>query len=406
MHFGSGLLSRLLWSSGEAGSTGEMVVYDERGVLHYHRIDELIESHDVLWDGEHFVLVATMQNTVLWLDRGGQVVRRWHAPGSGDAWHMNSLWLDDDGLYISAFGRFEHHRGWAEKGARDGAGFVMRLDDQQDVLTGLTCPHNPHRTGDTWLANNSLAGRLVELDPRTGAFVRESAPLGGWSRGLALDDEHIYVGVSANRASDTGPWTSAIAVLDRQSWEEVGRLEVPSSEIYDLVIVPAAFDEAVRTGFRTDPSRTAEQEQYAMFRAAGVEPARLWAIGTPIPEESCVIEVAVVIDPQQPAGGVGEPPVYVRNDGNVILVSAAPFPTRVAFQWLDPETGELVEEGVRTALPRPLPPGEEEVFPFKLVVPATPGSYLLKVTLVQEEVRWFDQARAENAWVGLIEVTP
>src|SRR2546423_8144236 len=49
-----GQLGRLLWSSGEAGSVGELLIYDEAGIERYLRIDSLREPHDLAWDGQAF----------------------------------------------------------------------------------------------------------------------------------------------------------------------------------------------------------------------------------------------------------------------------------------------------------------------------------------------------------------
>src|SRR5919206_3064787 len=73
--------ARLLWSSGEAGSVGELLVYDATGVERYVRVDTLREPHDLAWDGRSFVAVSTMSNSVLWLARGGKVPRRWPPAG-------------------------------------------------------------------------------------------------------------------------------------------------------------------------------------------------------------------------------------------------------------------------------------------------------------------------------------
>ncbi len=89
MALAGGLFIRSLWTPG--GGPGEILVYDARGVLNYLRIDDLWEPHDILWDGQHLVAVSSMQNTVLWISLSGQIVRRWHAPGIGDAWHLNCL---------------------------------------------------------------------------------------------------------------------------------------------------------------------------------------------------------------------------------------------------------------------------------------------------------------------------
>jgi hypothetical protein len=62
---------------------------------------------------------------------------------------------------------------------------------------------------------------------------------------------------------------------------------------------------------------------------------------------------------------------------------------RVAYRWLTPDGGLFEAEGVRTALPRPLAPGESGVVAMSVVAPATPGRYVLAPDLVHEHIRWF-----------------
>ncbi len=127
-------VARLLRSSTERGYGSELLLYDARGVKRYLRIDELADPHDVL-----FAVVSTTTNTVLWLSESGEVVRRWKAPGEGDAWHLNSLGRVDDRLIVSAFGRFESHRRWAFEETR-GRGFVFDLETARSCSAGSGAP--------------------------------------------------------------------------------------------------------------------------------------------------------------------------------------------------------------------------------------------------------------------------
>lgn len=62
---------------------------------------------------------------------------------------------------------------------------------------------------------------------------------------------------------------------------------------------------------------------------------------------------------------------------------------RVAYRWLTWE-GEVFEgEGIRTALPHPLAPGERCLVAMNVAAPAIAGRYLLAPDLVHEHVRWF-----------------
>ena len=101
-----GRVARLVRSATEHYGS-ELLLYDGRGVDRYARLDEVVDPHDILWDGTHYVVASTAANSLFWLSAQGEVVRRWEAPGDGDAWHLNSLTLVDGQLYAAAFGRFE-----------------------------------------------------------------------------------------------------------------------------------------------------------------------------------------------------------------------------------------------------------------------------------------------------------
>jgi len=62
---------------------------------------------------------------------------------------------------------------------------------------------------------------------------------------------------------------------------------------------------------------------------------------------------------------------------------------RMAYQWLTPQGAVLQREGIRTALPQPLAPGESCVVEMNLAAPPLAGCYLLAPDLVHEHVRWF-----------------
>jgi hypothetical protein len=61
---------------------------------------------------------------------------------------------------------------------------------------------------------------------------------------------------------------------------------------------------------------------------------------------------------------------------------------RLSYRWLGPE-GDVVEHGLRTALPAELAPGESQVVPLHVLAPDRPGRYRLNPDLVHEHVRWF-----------------
>ena len=66
-----------------------------------------------------------------------------------------------------------------------------------------------------------------------------NSPFGGYTRGLAVGPDHLYVGISARRrAGDRRNDTASLAIVDRRTWSVVDRCPVPCPEIYDVRLVP------------------------------------------------------------------------------------------------------------------------------------------------------------------------
>jgi Domain of unknown function (DUF4915) len=241
-------LARLLWTDDDVEAPGTLLVSDAAGGETAWTIDALREPHGVLWregDGG-LVVVSTLTNAILWLDPDRREVRRtWTADADepGDAWHLNDLVVHDGRLLASAFGRFRTHRGWAADGARDGAGIVFDVATGADVLNGLTCPHDPTPLDGGWLVCDSASRRLLRLDA-AGTVVQE-VDLGGFTRGVAHDEEHVYVGISAHRLAGT-EGRAAVVALARDTLVEVARWELPCEEAYGVGWLPAELAEAVR----------------------------------------------------------------------------------------------------------------------------------------------------------------
>jgi hypothetical protein len=64
---------------------------------------------------------------------------------------------------------------------------------------------------------------------------------------------------------------------------------------------------------------------------------------------------------------------------------------RPSYHWYDPTGRIVVFDGLRTALPAAVAPGEGCRLPVSVVAPATPGAYELRFDLVHEHRRWFEQ---------------
>src|SRR4051794_34988935 len=395
-------VARMLRDAGEAESSGELLVSDARGIETYRRIDALSDAHDVVWHGDELVVASASTNSLLWLSPAGDVRRTWTAPGTGDAWHLNSLLVDGDRLLACAFGTFTEHRGWNAPGAAEGQGFVFDVESGETVLRGFTSPHHPVRLGDGWGICDSRKQAFVVLDA-SGREI-ERVQLGGWTRGGAITEDRLYVGISARR-HEAGSGTASVAVLDRRSLREVAeRIVLPSREVYAVALVPSALVEGLRRGFRTNAMRADDEDMHALFRAAGVEPARLWAVSDPLPEEACRVQLHADLPAALGEGGTRDVPFTLVNRGGAVLPPAEPYPVHVASRWFSSDGATVVAEGERPRLPHALPPGESAQGTVRVEAPAGAGDRLLRISVVQEQVRWFDDVDAANGVAARVAV--
>jgi len=391
-----GRVARLLKSPDPTETVTELLTYDERGVDRYYRLDGLGDPHDVAWTGTHYLIVSSIQNRVSWVRRDGTIERTWEAPGENDSWHINCLHQHAGLWYLSVFGKFATHRGWSNDTAGT-SGFLLRLDDNEEVVTGLSQPHTPRFIDGGWVICNSVTHELLKIEPGS-QRVERRLQLDGYVRGIAVVDDVLFVGISAGRYAQERS-SAAICAIDRATWQLIERFEVPTKEIYDLLPVTRAQLDGLAAGFRTSRFRTNEHDQYYLFQRAGVEPTRLWATGEPLPHDAC----AVTIEARFPATVIAEQtievPVKVTNTGNAIYVTAPPHPVYICYRWHRADDGSPAGQGqwLHTPLPRALPPAATLETTIPIAAPDSAGAYTLAITLLQEGIAWFDDVRASNA---------
>jgi hypothetical protein len=99
------------------------------------------------------------------------------------------------------------------------------------------------------------------------------------------------------------------------------------------------------------------------------------------------------------AGERFEIPVRLTNLSPHILHSLGQYPIYWSYHWLDVQGQVIVRSGDRTRLfPPALPARAGKIadlnvpYYVKIMAPNQAGQSLLKLTLVQEQVRWFDQS--------------
>lgn len=98
----------------------------------------------------------------------------------------------------------------------------------------------------------------------------------------------------------------------------------------------------------------------------------------------------------------------VENKSNFLWVQEGKNPTNFSYRWID-ANGKLVEfdgDGDRTSLPWHVPP--EDSFAVNAIIrtPPTPGKYQLILTMVKENVAWFNDKNASYPVIYMDVVSP
>jgi glycosyltransferase involved in cell wall biosynthesis len=83
--------------------------------------------------------------------------------------------------------------------------------------------------------------------------------------------------------------------------------------------------------------------------------------------------------------------VELTNQGTVPWLTFGNHPVHLSYHWESKRGRTVIADGVRTALPQPMPPGAQATVELQVNPPLQPGKYKLVIDLVEEGVAWFSQ---------------
>jgi len=376
---------------GQAGP--ELLFYDEIGVQRYARLEALPEIRHIAWDGSQIVGVTS--ESLVWLTTAAEMTRTSAAPSAAGPGRITGLACASGRAYVAV----TSPRVWPQERA---PGAIVRVDDGQEVVTGLDSPHHFMFAEDGWAVCNSGSTELLILD--ASGRKRRSIQLHSWAQGLARSDQYYFVGESANR-KELAPATSAhLCVVERARWQICERIAVPGTDITFLALVPLRFVQALRRGFRTNPYREAQHEAASLLSATGTDPLHILATTEPLPAESCKVTVEAEVPQRLAPGAKFQLQVRVLNRGTALLASGPPYPVHLVAQWLLPNGGAVPDGATRARLARVIAPGYVLESEIPMAAPPDPGQYRLKVGLVQDWVRYFDEVDPGNAFIATVAV--
>lgn len=128
-------------------------------------------------------------------------------------------------------------------------------------------------------------------------------------------------------------------------------------------------------------------------------PSRIMASAPskPLPVEACRSHVEADVPARFVAGYQHLVRCRLTNRGQTTFPAAGRHPVRLASRWFEAKAdGHRISDGARTALFPALRPGRTRTVSLRVDAPREPGDYQLRIGPVQERVRWFDDASADN----------
>lgn len=153
-----------------------------------------------------------------------------------------------------------------------------------------------------------------------------------------------------------------------------------------------AQEDALDLGFYYLYEDHASPEEFLPAVATGTPESGLLHMGMMWPEEVEGVGLEILEVPEEIVpGALFWPQVRVNNCTSRALCSAPPFPVHLSYHWLEAASRQVVIfDGKRTQFFPFLAPQTENVYSVFVVAPPKPGDYLLQISLVQEEIRWFE----------------
>jgi len=179
------------------------------------------------------------------------------------------------------------------------------------------------------------------------------------------------------------------AIAARYDILSAARRELPRAEIEVLLarIGPADYVRSqlaplARLGFSV--FRENVHEPFPVPPAPLPRFDQVLALRTPLRELSCRARVRVPMSVHNPTEHAWPTSGAITGSSFVTL----------SYHWQNEHGRQVVFDGERTALPRDVYPGDTLDVDMKLKAPRRNGDYVLRVTLVQEGVAWFEERGA------------
>ena len=269
-----------------------------------------------------------------------------------------------------------------------GSGMGASSDAPEHVLLGYDLVFAKARCALEALA---VGNAVILCDTRgLGPMVRRSdvAALRDWNFGMRCLQQRLSPGLILREmmtydsvdATSTSAWVRQAADLNNALTAYVN--------LYEEVIAEArTFPRISNIGDTITALATRSGALEARIRSSGVFSM------TPL-SPSAIRQVSVRVVERIRSLRIGTQAdllVEIENASFETLASLNPNPVNLAYHWIDPISGETVDfEGHRTALTGDIRPNSAHRQKQRIHAPPRAGRFVLRLTIVQEMVCWFD----------------
>ncbi len=311
-----------------------------------------------------------------------QVVKRIKFPGDGNAWHINCLNVINGKICISAFNICDDDFGWGKTPTK-GTGFIMDIQTKEKIWDGLSMPHNPYEFGNKIAVCNSETKSVLFRD-KDGDI--EEVLFDGFTRGLQFSGRYMVVGISTNRTDNIG--NAKVAVYDTVNKEIVREIVLPFPEIYSVCLIEKGKFSNIPLPINNlflekNLIIDAYKSRQYMSLLTEQKPLNTHKLKVGLTVEHISKKMKINTD--------YELTVKVENHNDMTMQSIMPFPINMAYHWKNIDGTYAIYDGDRTPLITPLFPFSYTDIGMRLKTPATPGNYVLEISMVQESLFWFEK---------------
>ncbi len=220
-----------------------------------------IQAHELTYVGAELWVVNTLFSCLASPHSEFSFVPRWQPPfitalAAEDRCHLNGFAVAHGAVkYATAMAQTDTAAGWRPDKVNTGC--VMEVPSGRVIATGFAMPHSPRFFQDKLWVLDSGRGRLTTVDISTGA-IQPMGEMPGYTRGLAMQGQFAFVGLSKIRETSTfggvpiaariDELKCGVGVFDLHSGQTVATFQFVTGvdEIFDVSVLPGVRSPAFR----------------------------------------------------------------------------------------------------------------------------------------------------------------